>query len=249
MNTRMAIAIALAVLVGASGAHAASAIYTTEATATLTITAITPGSFPASIFIINGPLPGVADPLEETMGNATVMTDGSANGIGDPAALRVGDGFFNSTSASGTADLPAPSSSFAFSLADGQILIDNESDETITVDFLLSYTLSASADFSDPTSKDVYAFSDVQLNWEPISGTFDFFVDTAASDDRFGDPMMVANTFAFSVTVLPGFVGNASLQTASSGYADVFVVPLPAAAWLLGSALLPLAGFSFRARA
>ncbi|MBT8144735.1 MAG: hypothetical protein KJO55_08540 [Gammaproteobacteria bacterium] len=237
-HMRLVIALIVVAWGGTGVAHATTAMYVADATATLSITSISLTPVPANIFIINAPLPSVSAPIEDTTGNATVMTDGAASGIGDPDALLVGDGFFNSTSASGTAGLPAPSSSFAFSLASGQILIDNESSNaTITVEFLLSYTLSASSVFSDPASEDVFAFSDVQLNWEPVSGTFDFFSDEADSDDRFGNPTMVTDTFAFSVTVLPGFVGNASLQTASSGYADTFVVPLPAAVWLFGSAL------------
>jgi hypothetical protein len=209
---------------GVGAVSAAPISYNADATATVTITSISPTPLPADIFIINAPLPSVSPPLEATTGNATVMTDGSANGLGNPDALGVGDGYFNSTSASGTANIPAPSSSFAFSLASGQILIDNENnDVSVTVDFLLSYSLSASASINDPVTGDAFAFSDVQLNWEPTSGTFDFFVDAADSDDRFGNPTSVDTSFAFSVTVLPGDVGNASLQTASSG--DVEVVP------------------------
>ncbi len=215
---------------------AAPISFTTDATATLTITGISPTPLPVNVFIVNAPLPSVSPPIEEVVGNATVMTDGSANGIGDPEALGIGDGFFNATSAAGMADAPPFSSAFAFSLAGGQILVDNETnDTTVTVDFLLSYTLAASATTFDAATEDVFAFSDVQLNWEPVSGTFDFFVDTAGSDDRFGDPTMVDEGFAFSVTVAPGQVGNASLQTASSGFADV--IPVPAAFWLFGSAL------------
>ena len=231
----------VAALWGASAAHAVPISYSATGTATLSITSISPTILPDNVFIINSPLPSHSPPLEEITGNATVATGGSAHGIGDPSALRVGDGYVHETSASGTADAPAPSRSFAFSLASGQVLVDNESsDVTVTVDFLLSYRLEASALIDEPAFEDAFAFADVQLNWEPISDTHDFFVDTAASDDRFGDPTLVDTSFAFSLVVLPGNVGNASLQTASSGNADVSPIPEPGTPWLLGLSVLGL---------
>jgi hypothetical protein len=142
---------------------------------------------------------------------------------------------------------PAPSAADASAYAGYDIEIDNAGSTGYTVYGELTYVLDAEAFVDAPALEDAY--SDVTVSLVDEMGTVlfeDVFGFTAGPLDGFGDGGTVGPaSVPVEFFVAAGDYKALTLEVTSMGEASA-VVPLPAAAWMFGAAVLGMAGFVTR---
>jgi hypothetical protein len=142
---------------------------------------------------------------------------------------------------------PAPSAAEASAYAGYTIDIDNAGSTGYTIFGELSYVLDAEAFVDTPSLEDAYSEVTVSLVDELGTVLFeDVFGFTAGPLDGFGDGgTVMPPSVGVEFFVAAGDYKTLTLEVTSMGEASA-VVPLPAAAWLFGAAILGMAGFVTR---
>jgi hypothetical protein len=224
--------------------------YLAVGTATLTITGI---SSTDDFTITIDPL--FLDPefniLEEVetggAGNHDALAEASAalNAL-DPFDVGVGDTLVATASVAGFVDGPDDATADSLALPIIGLSMLNQSAVPVTVDFEVSYTLSASASAQAPAVESAAAeanvFVDTLVN--------PFFLAAVSADTLDGDPPMLVNeTVLFSLPVPSGEIGQVSFSTGALGLADL-ALPEPSAPalWLVGALTLGAARRLHRTR-
>ena len=168
-------------------------------------------------------LPEFGDFIISQLGDSTAVTGGlSILDAVDPIDMVVGEGLVQEATASGTAQRPSGSLSSAGAVPTGTYWIDNGSDETVTVDFLIEYSMTATAVVDDAAHEFADASVDVSLSGTssnhgpPIEPFYDFlFIDTTTE----GGTLTEGGTHAFSVTYEPGEFNSIGFSVSAFGEA------------------------------
>lgn len=151
---------------------------------------------------------------------------------GEPLAIEL----------SATGDAPGVGSAEAYALADGLVVLENNSaTNTIRLDFVLDYALTAIAQVDDPAQQYAAAYTNFSVqssqDADPILEYF-LAADTDTPDTAFS----FADILAFSIFIGPQSAATLSLLSDVYGFVGSDVepaasaVPLPSMAGLFGAA-------------
>jgi len=213
-----------------AAAHA-TAMFASQADATLTIVEISGGNL-ADLKIDGTSTPADASGQQIAFGNATASSTGFANIVGtDPANLRAGDSLVLQAKTSGSASIAGAAGCCFDSFASAD-LFNNSAQDTFVIKFTIGWSLSANASIADPATEDAATGADVF-----VDSSTDTFVDQFVESDvllgPFG-PQSLSDTQTFFVTLAPGVQDFVEVEVSTGGFAVATAEP--------GSAVLLAAG-------
>lgn len=199
---------------------------------------------------------GTAEVISINLLNAPLLSASVTDGMADPAnddtfvsffgptgeAIALSDDFGSSSFAADNLGVPGMSTAAANTLADYEVLIIGEGSVDITLDFDL---------FIESFNNDNGFVSASFEAFDSFGGGDEFGID-AEGAQLMG--MGLAEGLSDSLTLsfeafgfLSDFPQEESFTAVTTANVGVTVVPVPAAVWLLGSALVGLAGFRRKA--
>jgi hypothetical protein len=224
----------IALLLASSEAHAV-AIYSAEATSTLTVTGFanasgTPIAKPGDLLVEGGA--SVFDEFTLEEGDATASAAAVALvTANDPLNLMVGEGLSLDASVVGSATFPPLSTSEAVARTDGLIFLDNLSPtNTYRVDFELAISWSVDASVSGLYET---ARSEARVLLDTLSAGVLFELLEIADTSTADGPGSDSSIFTASLTLAPGEFDEIAVRTDATGSA----VPEPSSAVFVGLGL------------
>lgn len=231
---------------GVFGQAAAAPMFQSAIEATLSLNAVTVADG-------TGDLDFLADGEAVVFASDAFFTGDAASAIvalaGPPIATPLIDEPLT-VELSATGDAAGVGSSEAFALADGLSVFENNSaTNTIRLDFILDYALSAIAQVDDPAQQYAAAYTNFSVqSSQDADPILEFFL--AADTDTPDTALNFANILSFSIFIGPQSVASLSLLSDVYGFVGSDVepaastVPLPSMAGLFAAA----AFFALRGR-
>lgn len=187
--------------------------------------------------------PFADDYTEEIHSGDSTFTPAYTNTAG---SLSIGSTFSQGHSASGLVNDDLGGTAYAYYESSSFLEFENTSiTDTYQIDLTVSYILSSSANSDLAFSRDL-ADSDVYLDFEDINFNYIDGNSSAASAASPTGLELAQNTFTYSIFLTAGSVDGLYALSSISGTLQSEIatspVPVPAAIWFFGSALLSLTG-------